>query len=55
MVRYRSFRDIDWPMLIIALIICSLGVLQIFSATHDTKWQDAWWKRRGTPRSFGSV
>jgi len=45
MVRYRSFRDIDWPMLVIALIICSLGVLQIFSATHDTKWQDAWWKQ----------
>ncbi|MEQ1946312.1 MAG: rod shape-determining protein RodA [Bryobacteraceae bacterium] len=45
MVRYRSLRDIDWPMLAIALIICALGVLQIFSATHDTKWQDAWWKQ----------
>ena len=45
MARYRSFRDLDWPLLIIALIICALGVLQIYSATHDTKWHDAWWKQ----------
>jgi rod shape determining protein RodA len=43
--RYRSFRDLDWPLLIIALVISALGVLQIYSATHDTKWQDAWWKQ----------
>ena len=35
MARYRSFRDFDWPLLIITLIICALGVLQIYSATHD--------------------
>ena len=35
---YRSLRDLDWPMLILAFAICSLGVLQIFSATHDTTW-----------------
>lgn len=45
MARYRSFRDLDWPLLILALIICALGVLQIFSATRDTHWQDAWWKQ----------
>jgi len=45
MARYRSFRDFDWPLLAVALIICALGVLQIFSATHDTRWQDAWWKQ----------
>jgi rod shape determining protein RodA len=43
--RYRSFRDLDWPLLIIALAICALGVLQIYSATHDTKWHNAWWKQ----------
>ena len=32
-------------MLILACAICSLGVLQIFSATHDTRWSDAWWKQ----------
>lgn len=43
---YRSFRDLDWPLLIITLSICSLGILQIFSATHDTPtWHDAWWKQ----------
>ena len=45
MARYRSFRDLDWPLLAITLIICALGVLQIYSATHDTQWQDAWWKQ----------
>jgi rod shape determining protein RodA len=43
--RYRSFRDLDWPLLIITLVISALGVLQIYSATHDTKWRDAWWKQ----------
>ncbi len=45
MPNYRSLRDFDWPMFILALAICSMGVLQIFSATHDTKWSDAWWKQ----------
>lgn len=45
MSRYRSFRDLDWSLLAITLIICSLGILQIYSATHDTKWSDAWWKQ----------
>jgi rod shape determining protein RodA len=45
MAAYRSIRDFDWPMFILALAICSMGVLQIFSATHDTKWSDAWWKQ----------
>ncbi len=45
MAQYRSFRDVDWPLVAIALILASIGVLQIFSATHDTRWQDAWWKQ----------
>jgi rod shape determining protein RodA len=45
MAHYRSLRDFDWPMLVIALSICALGILQIYSATHDTKWRDAWWKQ----------
>ncbi|HTS77610.1 MAG TPA: rod shape-determining protein RodA [Bryobacteraceae bacterium] len=45
MARYRSLRDLDWPLLIISLVICALGVLQIYSATHDTKWHTAWWKQ----------
>ena len=45
MARYRSIRDLDWPLLAITLTICALGVLQIYSATHDTHWRDAWWKQ----------
>ena len=45
MSRYLSRRDIDWPLLLITLLICAVGVLQIFSATRDTIWQDAWWKQ----------
>src|ERR1700679_108764 len=49
MARYRSFRDFDWPLLIVTLIICALGVLQIYSATHDYQtphdFRSAWWKQ----------
>jgi rod shape determining protein RodA len=45
MSRQLSTRDTDWPLLLIALLICGVGVLQIFSATRDTSWQDAWWKQ----------
>jgi rod shape determining protein RodA len=45
MPTYRSIRDVDWPLLIVTLVLCGLGVLQIYSATTDTKWQDAWWKQ----------
>ena len=45
MARYRSVRDLDWGLLISTLVICSMGVLQIYSATRDTVWDDAWWKQ----------
>src|SRR5579872_1747076 len=45
MNRYRSIRDFDWPLLLIALTICALGVFQIYSATRETIWRDAWWKQ----------
>jgi rod shape determining protein RodA len=45
MPRYRSFRDLDWPLLLITLVICGLGVLEIYSATLGTKFADAWWKQ----------
>ncbi len=45
MTGYRSIRDLDWPLLLITLSICALGVLQIYSATHETIWKDAWWKQ----------
>lgn len=45
MTGYRSSRDLDWPLLAIALVIAALGVLQIYSATTGTVWKDAWWKQ----------
>lgn len=45
MARYRSVRDMDWPLLVLTLSICALGILQIYSATHGTEWNDAWWKQ----------
>jgi rod shape determining protein RodA len=42
---YRTLRDLDWPLVIVTLAICALGVLQIYSATLATKWEDAWWKQ----------
>ncbi len=42
---YRSIRDLDWPLVVVSLALCTLGVLQIYSATFATKWGDAWWKQ----------
>ena len=45
MNRQFNLRDLDWTLLIISLVICGVGVLQIYSATRDTVWQNAWWKQ----------
>ena len=45
MNRYLRTRDLDWTLLIISLVICGVGILQIYSATRGTIWQDAWWKQ----------
>jgi len=45
MTPYLRPRDLDWTLLIISLVICGVGVLQIYSATRGTVWQDAWWKQ----------
>ncbi|HYO83717.1 MAG TPA: rod shape-determining protein RodA [Bryobacteraceae bacterium] len=42
LLSHRSLRDIDWPLLLITLAICALGVLQIYSATLGTVFRDAW-------------
>lgn len=44
-MRLFSLRDLDWTMILIVLVICVLGVMQIFSATFDTSAQGAWWKQ----------
>jgi rod shape determining protein RodA len=45
MTTYLSLRDFDWPMFLIVLMICCIGVLQIFSATIGTQWDGYWWKQ----------
>ena len=45
MAGYRSLRDFDWPMVVLASAICALGVLQIFSATYETDTSGVWWKQ----------
>src|SRR5262249_16671181 len=41
MRRYVSFRDFDWTLLLFVLLICAVGVFQIYSATLHTKFDDA--------------
>ncbi len=41
MARYVRFRDFDWVLLIFVLIICALGIVEIYSATRNTKFDDA--------------
>ena len=38
MSRYGSFRDFDWVLLALVLLICALGVVEIYSATLNTKF-----------------
>ena len=45
MLQSGNNRDFDWAMLFVVLTICGLGVVQIFSATHGTVWEGAWWKQ----------
>jgi rod shape determining protein RodA len=45
MSRYLALRDIDWWLLAIALAICIVGVLQIYSATLDTSSHSDWWRQ----------
>lgn len=44
-MRYFSLRDLDWLMVITAILISAMGVLQIYSATQNTPWRGAWWKQ----------
>jgi len=39
MSRYVNFRDFDWVLLIFVLVICALGVSEIYSATLHTKFE----------------
>lgn len=41
MKRYISFRDFDWALLAFVLAICALGVMEIYSATLNTKFAGA--------------
>jgi rod shape determining protein RodA len=41
MSRYVSYRDFDWVLLGFVLAICTLGVVQIHSATEHTKFAGA--------------
>ncbi len=41
MARYVRFRDFDWVLLVFVLLICALGVTEIYSATRNTKFEDA--------------
>ena len=45
MAQDRSVRDFDWWLLAISLVLCAVGVLQIYSATLDSRLRDAWWKQ----------
>jgi rod shape determining protein RodA len=41
MRRMISFRDFDWVLLLFVLLICALGVVEIYSTTYGTKFAGA--------------
>ena len=40
MTRNVSFRDFDWMLLVLVLVIATLGVFEIYSTTHNTRKYD---------------
>ena len=38
MARFFSVRDFDWVLLVFVLVICGLGIMEIYSATYSTKF-----------------
>ena len=42
MKQTSSIRDFDWPLITLAFLIASLGVLEIYSAAGATQWEDAY-------------
>jgi rod shape determining protein RodA len=42
---YRALKELDWPLIIVTLILSGLGILQVYSATNGTKWDSAWEKQ----------
>jgi rod shape determining protein RodA len=42
---YRLFKELDWPLTVVTLILSGLGILQVYSATNGTKWDGAWQKQ----------
>jgi len=45
MAKYISFRDFDWPLVGIVLLICTIGVLEIYSATLSTRFSGVYIKQ----------
>ena len=45
MARYVSLRELDWTLTGIVLALCTLGVLQIYSATRATVWQGVYYRQ----------
>jgi rod shape determining protein RodA len=41
MRRFLSFRDFDWPLLGMVLVLCALSVFEVYSATLHTKFSPA--------------
>ncbi|MDX6767467.1 MAG: rod shape-determining protein RodA [Candidatus Methylacidiphilales bacterium] len=45
MTESRGLRDVDWTMLLIALLLAGIGILQIYSATQSEEGSSLWWKQ----------
>jgi rod shape determining protein RodA len=41
----RTLRNVDWTLLILTMILCGIGILQIYSATQTSGEADRWWKQ----------
>src|SRR5579863_5444858 len=44
-MRRLSLRDVDWTLLLVVMVICAVGVVQIYSATLGTDSHSSWWRQ----------
>lgn len=45
MIESRGLRDVDWTLLLIAVLLAGIGIVQIYSATQSEDGSSLWWKQ----------
>ena len=39
-MRKREFKNMEWGLLVVAVILSIIGIIALFSATHETEYDE---------------